>query len=302
MDAKNIILKSHFDQQNIYCKLYETDSPKAIVQIIHGMKEHQSRYADFAKTLNQAGFIVMTSDLRGHGENTDPTLYGYFGEKKPHQALLADQQTITAYLNEAYPTLKINLFAHSMGTIIARNLIQNNAASYERILLSGVPAYQWAAHLGLFVADIIGFFKSNRYVSPLLEHLTLHPFEKAIKDKKTANDWLSYNEENVKAYYNDPYCGIPFTVSAYKALFRLNINMHKKRRYRVLNPSLPILLLAGKEDPCTLGTKGLKSSMNVLIKAGYQNVHIRVYDRMRHEILNEEKKKEVIKDILSFLN
>lgn len=81
MDAKNIILKSHFDQQNIYCKLYETDSPKAIVQIIHGMKEHQSRYADFAKTLNQAGFIVMTSDLRGHGENTDPTLYGYFGEK-----------------------------------------------------------------------------------------------------------------------------------------------------------------------------------------------------------------------------
>ncbi len=49
---EKIILKSNYDKQNLFTNLYETAQPKVIVQIVHGMKEHQLRYAPFAEFLN----------------------------------------------------------------------------------------------------------------------------------------------------------------------------------------------------------------------------------------------------------
>lgn len=302
MEAKNIILKSKFDQNNLFCKLYEVEHPRAIVQVIHGMKEHQDRYILLAEKLNNIGIAVITSDMRGHGPNTDEAQYGYMGKKKPWEALVNDQVTITSYLKEKYPDVAIYLFAHSMGTIIARNLLQNHDQDYEKVLLSGVPAYQFAAHFGLFIARIIGLFKSNAYISKMLEHMTLSPFTKAVRNYQTENDWISYNDENIKSYNNDPYCGIPFTISAYKALYHMNIRMHKSSKYHVANPELPILMLAGEDDPCTLGTKGLKSSIKPLQKAGYQYIHLKLFPHMRHEIINELQKEDVYKEILNFFS
>ncbi len=65
---EKILLKSEYDNLTLYTNLYDIDHPKGIVQIVHGMKEHQERYADFALFLNQNGYAVMTSDLRGHGK------------------------------------------------------------------------------------------------------------------------------------------------------------------------------------------------------------------------------------------
>ena len=39
------------------------------IQIIHGMAEHQKRYAPLANYLSENGYVVVTSDLRGHGDN-----------------------------------------------------------------------------------------------------------------------------------------------------------------------------------------------------------------------------------------
>ena len=53
----------------IRIKLYEVENPTAVVLIIHGMQEHSGRYNLVANRLNEAGFNVVTSDLRGHGSN-----------------------------------------------------------------------------------------------------------------------------------------------------------------------------------------------------------------------------------------
>ena len=45
------------------------DSPKAIVQIVHGMCEYKERYLDFINFLNKNGYIVIIHDLRGHGKS-----------------------------------------------------------------------------------------------------------------------------------------------------------------------------------------------------------------------------------------
>lgn len=295
---EKIILKSNYDKQNLFTNLYETAQPKAIVQIVHGMKEHQLRYAPFAEFLNANGFTVITSDLRGHGPNA--TLLGYMEGKKPWEALVEDQVTITQYLKNRFPNTDIYLFAHSMGTIISRNLIQQHATDYKKIVLSGVPGYQAAASFGILMANLIGCFKSNTHVSNFLEKQTLGAFEKSVKNAKTPADWVSVSETNIQNYLNDPYCNIPFTVSAYKALYHLVKEMHKSSRYVVHEPTKPILMLVGALDPCPLGDKGLNGSIATLKKAGYTNVTFKKYENMRHEILNEENHTLVYEDILNF--
>ena len=37
--------------------------------VMHGLKDHSARYADFAHALNQGGYAVYAFDLRGHGES-----------------------------------------------------------------------------------------------------------------------------------------------------------------------------------------------------------------------------------------
>ena len=296
---ENIIIPSRYDALPIYATLYDIEDPKGIVQIVHGMKEHQGRYERFARFLNANGFIVLTSDMRGHGPNASKL--GHMEGKKPWEALVLDQVTLSDYLKTTYPNLKLYLFGHSMGTIISRNLIQKHSDFYEKVILSGVPAYQKATFMGIFMANMIGLFKGNTYVSKFLTNLTDGSFIKAIKNPKTSVDWLSYNEENVEYFLNNPYCNIPFSVSAYKALYHLVWGMHKSGRYFVIEPNKPVLLLAGKDDPCTLGPKGLKHSANTLKKAGYKNVNVKVYEAMRHEILNESQYEIVYEDILSFL-
>lgn len=297
---EKLVIKSKYDTMPIYAMLYDIPNPKGMVQIIHGMKEHQGRYAAFAEFLNKNGYIVLTSDFRGHGKNA--TLLGHMEGKKPWEALVLDQVTLAEYLKQTYPDLKLYLFAHSMGTIVSRNLIQNHSNFYEKVILSGVPAYQKATFMGIFFANLIGCIKNDTHVSKFLTNLTDGQFSKAIKHPTTPVDWLSYNEENVHNYLNDPYCNIPFAVSAYKALYHLVWGMHKHSRYTVENPDKPILLLVGADDPCPLGEKGLKHSANTLKKSGYKNVVSKRYPNMRHEILNEKNHELVYQDVLDFIS
>ena len=54
-------------------------SPKAVVQIAHGLAEHAGRYDRLAQALTRAGFAVFASDHRGHGRTArDPGELGFF--------------------------------------------------------------------------------------------------------------------------------------------------------------------------------------------------------------------------------
>lgn len=57
-------LKS-FDGKEIYLHIWdEAESPRAAVQIVHGMAEHAGRYDAFARHLNAHGFIVIADEVR----------------------------------------------------------------------------------------------------------------------------------------------------------------------------------------------------------------------------------------------
>ena len=92
---ENIVLKAS-DGYALSLAVFEREHPRGYIQIIHGMEEHKERYEAFAEQLRQAGFTVVTSDMRGHGEHA-PKL-GFFKEKDGDRYLLSDQVQITAYI------------------------------------------------------------------------------------------------------------------------------------------------------------------------------------------------------------
>lgn len=279
---------------------FDINNPKAVVQIVHGMEEHQERYERFAAFLNERGYTVVTSDLRGHGKDADYP--GFFKEKNGCRELISDQIKIRKFIAEKYPSLPVYLFAHSMGTIISRVLLQSHSRYYDKVILSGYPNFQAASYVGLVCSAAIQAAKGPKYKSKFLQYTSVGIFNRQITDSKTDVDWICSNEDTVNAYLKDPFCGIGFTCSAFHDLYRLVIRMHQPRLYKNVKKNLPILLLRGREDPCTGGKRGAGDSRFILCRAGFQNIRQIAYPRMRHEILNERDYHKVFRDIGKFFD
>lgn len=277
---------------------FDVEQPRAVVQIIHGMEEHQERYEGFATFLNSKGYSVVTSDLRGHGMTAKDL--GHFKNKNGHIALISDQIKIRDFIDERYDGLPVYLFAHSMGTIISRVLLQTQSQRYQRVVLSGYPYYQTAMPLGVFLTDIIRLLRGPKYKSGFIQKISIGVFNKKIPDAKTDVDWVCANEATIRAYIDDPYCGIGFTCSAFNDLYHLMIKMHKPELYKNVNSDMQLLMLRGIDDPCTGGETGTADSIEVLKRAGFNQIRRIDYPDMRHEILNEKDYQIVYNDVADF--
>lgn len=279
---------------------FDVETPKAVIQIIHGMEEHQKRYEPFIHFLNQNGYSVVSSDLRGHGPNAE--VPGFFKEKRGYVELIGDQIKIRKFIAKRYPQTPVYLFAHSMGTVIARVLLQTQSKQYEKVVLSGYPNYRWQADFGLLLSSILKLLKGPKYKSALLEYASIGIFNKEIENPSSDIDWISSNPDNIKAYAEDPLCGAGFSCSAFHDLFRLLTIMHKPDNYKEVHRRMPILMLRGLDDPCTGGNKGSWDSFATLSVAGFSHIIQTDYPNMRHEILNECNCHKVYDDILKFFD
>ena len=288
------------DGYELSLHIYETDEPKAVVKIIHGMAEHQDRYQPFAEYLQSAGYTVVTADLRGHGKNA-PMLC-HIADSDGHLRLLEDEETILEMIHGRWAGMPVILFSHSMGTIIARVLLRKHSREFRKVVLSSYPNPNSAAGPALLLTGLLSSVRTAKGYSKLVDSISVGPFSKAIPDAKTPVDWLSFNRENVERYREDPLCGARFTLGSYSALFSLIKMMSETEKYEEISKELPILLISGKDDPCTGGEKGREDSAAVLRKAGFRELEVVTLDGMRHEILNETGREKSYARILEFMD
>ena len=170
------------------------------------------------------------------------------------------------------------------------------------MVLSGYPNPNSAAGAGILLTDLLSSMKGPAGYSRLVDGMVLGPFSKAVQDAKTPQDWLSVNPDNVQRYREDPLCGARFTLGSYSALFHLIQQMGDAGKYEEVWKELPILMISGRDDPCTGGEKGRADSEAVLRKAGFRELETVTLEGMRHEILNEAGREEVYRRILEFMN
>ncbi len=125
--------------QSFY-ELFEpiNEPPKATLLILHGMQEHSGRYKDFAENLANNGFAVLLYDHLGHGKTAENREeLGYFQKENPKQQLIDDAATMAAFLENNYPNISHFLLGHSMGSFIARCLLQNQEADFKGAVIVG---------------------------------------------------------------------------------------------------------------------------------------------------------------------
>lgn len=89
---------------------WKTEDPEKVICIVHGIGEYGGRYDRVASHFNDAGFAVVSMDLRGHGDSI-----GKKGHCAPREAVLDDISEMLRYAQKTWPGKKIVLYGHSMG-------------------------------------------------------------------------------------------------------------------------------------------------------------------------------------------
>lgn len=145
-------------------------------------------------------------------------------------------------------------------------------------------------------------FKGEFYRSKFVEHMATGRGNKKFLDEKDEVSWITSDKKIRDNYRNDELCNFKFTINGYLNLFHLVKHVYTKNRYKVLNRRLPILFIAGEDDPVIVSKEKWNQSQEFLRKVGYSNVKGILYNKMRHEILNEIEKDKVYNDILKYIS
>ena len=275
---------------NVFARCWApANGVKAVFQIAHGMAEHGERYEDFAKHLCSLGFAVLVNDHVGHGKsvNNNDEL-GYFGESKGWDVLVEDERTLTDLIFKEYPDTPLIFFGHSMGSFVAREYIRRYGRDnrINAAIFCGTSGTNPASAVAINIAESIIKLKGSTHRSKLINAMAFGPYNNKT-EKRTTFDWLSTDEEQVDKYIADKYCGYLFTAAGYKDLFTILTKVSAKDWYAEMPKEMPVLLVAGEDDPVGAYGKGVKQVYNDLKKSGQKDISIKLYPGMRHEILNE---------------
>lgn len=280
-----------------------TGEIKAIVQISHGMNEHISRYDEFASFLAGKGYLVYGNDHLGHGGSLlEGAELGYISDGDGFADMVDEMKNLTDFIKEEHSGLELFIFSHSMGSFLAQRYIQLYGDEIDGVILSGTNGEPPAAlNAGIVLSKMIMKIKGRRYKSKIIDTLSFGTYNKNIKAKRTKFDWLSRDKEEVDKYIADPLCGNLFPVSFFYDLYIGMRDVHKDEYLQKIPKDLPIYIFAGRDDPVGNYGKGIVGLNNVYKRLGITDVEYKLYDKGRHEMLNELNKLEVMIDILNWL-
>lgn len=259
---------------NIYSQGWKPDSqlPKAIVCLVHGLGEHSGRYEHVAKYLTEGGFTLLGLDLRGHGRSE-----GLRGHIDSIDDYLED---IDGILNEAqaqHPGKPRFLYGHSMGGL----LVLNHAIKRQPDL-AGVIATGAALHTTL-EEQALKLWLANS-MSAILPRLKL-------KSGLVQKD-LSHDPEVLKEYKEDPLVHDWGTLSMAKEMAKtIQWTREHASEFR-----LPLLLMNGSDDRIVY-----PASCEEFASKVYCDCTVKMWDGLYHEIHNEPEKAQVMQELVAWL-
>lgn len=258
-----------------------TGTPRAAVQIAHGLAEHAARYERFALALNEAGFLAFATDHRGHGRTGQASL-GDFGPAG-FDGLIADVAEYGRAIAGDHG-LPVFLFGHSMGSFAAQSIVLDHADQYAGVVLSGSTAMDV---LAAGMADAEG-------------PVGLEAFNAGF-EHRTGFEWLSRDDAEVDKYVADPWCGFETPPETIPMLFGQAARLADPDALGQVRSDLPILILSGSDDPLAAGGELVELLGGRYRDAGLADVTVTVYPGGRHEMLNETNRDEVTADIVEWL-
>ncbi len=259
----------------IYYQAWIPDTPKAVIQLVHGGFEHSGRYQNVVNQLIPEGYAIYANDHRGHGRSE-----GLRNFVDSFDQYIEDEKLFYDLIKKQYPNLSIFMLGHSLGSFIAIYFTRKYEDLLHGLILSGTgtdPGKETSGFLKLLAK---GFSK----IAPKIK------FNPRIDAK-----FLSHDPEVVKNYTTDP------LVYAEKITARLSYEMlrnFKNLKTTIENFKINLLIQCGSEDKLIKGSEKLDDLFKMDDKT------IKIYEGLYHEVYNEIEKDRriVLNDLTDWLN
>ncbi|RWE43411.1 MAG: alpha/beta hydrolase [Mesorhizobium sp.] len=286
---------------NIYVKQALT-TPRAVIQINHGLAEHAGRYARFAEFLAPRGFHVYAHDHRGHGATKAPDAPpGRFAGVDGIAKVIADVGAAHDLIAAEHPGLPVIVFGHSLGASIALNFVLRHS---QRVHAAAIWNGNFSQGLlGQLALGILGWERmrlGSDVPSRLLPRLTFQAWGKAVPNHRTLFDWLSRDPAEVDKYVADPLCGWNASISMWRDVVKMALHAGKDSSFAGVRRELPVNLAGGEKDPASDYGKAVRHLARRMDRMGFSNLVSKVYGETRHESLNEVNRDAVMNDFAAW--
>ena len=258
---------------NIFYRSWAPAEPRAVLLLAHGLAEHSGRYGDFASFFADAGIATYALDFPGHGRSD-----GKRGHIRDFQEYTDALGTLLSSAREAHPDIPFVLFGHSMGGLITADFLLQHQSEFVAAVLTGaaIQSPQQPSSIVLFV---------NRVIASVMPRLGVLRMDAS---------GISRDPQVISDYENDP---LVYRGKATAGLVTALISAMKRVVENATSIRLPLLIMHGSVDSLTAveGSKLLHDSISS------EDKKIVIYDGLYHEILNEPERKNVMEDILGWL-
>ncbi|HSA39692.1 MAG TPA: lysophospholipase [Mycobacterium sp.] len=248
--------------------------PRGVVILSHGLGEHAGRYHHVAKRFGAAGLATCALDHRGHGRSGGKRVY-----LRRIEEYTADFATLVGITKREHPGVPKIVLGHSMGGAIVFSYGVERPEDYDLMVLSGpaVAAQDGVSALLAAVGKVLG------RIAPGVPVQTLDA---------TA---VSRDPEVVAAYQADPlvwHGKVPAGIAG--ELIRVGETM-PDRAHAI---DRPLLVVHGSDDRLV----HYRGSERLVEAVASDDVHLKVYPGLYHEVFNEPEQAMVLGDVLSWLD
>ena len=277
-----------FDNIELFINEYtDADSPKAVVQISHDINESADNYTEFAKKLNDSGFLVYVLDQRAHGKNTkNDKAIGVYENDLFYDSV--KDQVYLAHTLKAKHKLPLILVGHGFGRFVCERTSQLTE-HYDAVIVSGSNLF--GSNIRMFTAKVITFlfnYFKNKNDKAVFINTTIQKYNQY----KNVN-WLCSSKEDkkeAKIYSNNYY---------YSYVSGL-LDIYKTKNTIKMDNKKPIYIFAEESDALNINKNELKNIYEFYNEIGISVVE-RIY-KLENKKEKENLKKQVQNDLVNFIN
>ena len=279
------------------------EKPKAILQIAHGFTEYILRYEQFAEYLVKKGIMVVGNDHLGHGKSiakdSEPM---YFGPTGSWKWAVEDMYTCTKMIKEKYPEIPYYMLGFSLGSFLLRTYLIEYPGIADAAIIMGTgetPPVQIA--LAKFIANKEAKKVGENHTSPMIKKLTFDTYNKFFAPNRTDYDWLCSDNEGLDEYIADQMRGGNLSAGLFREMLSGMKFTSEIKNLKKMNLNTTILFIYGDEDPVGEKGKGVIKAYHKFQDIGMKDVEIKLYPKLRHDILHEKCKKEIYEYVYNWI-
>ncbi|MCR5495521.1 MAG: lysophospholipase [Treponema sp.] len=284
----------------------DSENVKAVLVFCHGMLEHSLRYDRIGSIFAENGFVFSAHDLRGHGktaQNAESKKTGKFGvlaDKDGFNVVTDDYFEIVEQVKKDFPGKAVIAMGHSFGSFVVQNYIEKFGDQVNASILMGTSGKQKLASVGRIITSLASVLGRSRKLK-FIQNIAFSGYNSRIKKPEHSLEWLCANKIGLELYKNDSWCGGLESVGFFNDLANGLCQIHKISNINKIPSSLPVLILAGSDDPVGDYGNSIRWLMDKYTQAGITKLQFNQYQGDRHELFNENDCEKVLEDIFDWI-